>query len=96
MPDDNMSDAQIDFDASATLRKWPSVNKERVGAALGARPYMIIEGTLGECIQRFTLQPKSQHHLYEIHTTPQPDLVSPIMSADRIVELGGWKDFLGK
>jgi len=63
------------------------------GAPLGARPYMVIEGTLGECIQRFMLQPKSQHHLYEIHTVPQPGLVSAVLSADRIVELAGWKDF---
>ena len=91
-----MPDIRIDFSAPATLRKWPSINKERVSAALGARPYMVIEGTLGECIQRFMLQPKSQHHLYEIHTVPQPDLVSAVLSADRIVELAGWKDFYGK
>jgi hypothetical protein len=71
----SMSDTRIDFSAPATLRKWPSVNKERVSAALGARPYMIMDGTLDECIERFMSQPESQHHLYEIHTTPQPDLV---------------------
>jgi hypothetical protein len=81
-----MSDTRIDFSAPATLRKWPSVNKERV-ALLGARPYMVIEGTLDECIQRFMLQPEAQRHLYEIHTAPQSDLVTPILSADRIVEL---------
>jgi hypothetical protein len=70
-----MSDTRIDFSAPATLRKWPSVNKERVSASLGARPYLIIEGTLDEYIRRFMLQPKSQHHLYEIHTVPQSDLV---------------------
>jgi hypothetical protein len=90
-----MPDTQIDFSAPATLRKWPSI-KERVSAALGTRPYMVIEGTLGECIQRFMLQPKSQHHLYEIHTVPPPGLVSAVLSADRIVELAGWKDFYGK
>src|ERR1035437_8266766 len=37
--------AEINFDAPATLRKWPSVNHERVSASLGARPYMIIDGT---------------------------------------------------
>jgi hypothetical protein len=57
---------------------------------------MIIEGTLDECIRRFMLQPKSQHHLYEIHTEPQTDLVSAILSADHVVELAHLRDFLGK
>src|SRR5664279_4244360 len=73
---------RIDFNAPATLRKWPSVNKERVSASRGARPYMIIEGTLDECIQQFMLQPQAQHHLYEIHTAPQSDLVGAILSTD--------------
>ena len=91
-----MSDNQIDFSAPATLRKWPSVNNERVSASLGARPYLIIDGTLEECIGRFMSQPKSQHHLYEIHTAPQSDLVSAILSADHVVELARLRDFLGK
>jgi hypothetical protein len=91
-----MSDARVDFSAHATLRKWPSVNKERVSASLGARPYMIIEGTLDECIQQFMLQSEAQRHLYEIHTTPQGDLVSAILSKDHIVELARLRDFLGK
>ena len=92
MPDN----AEINFDAPAALRKWPSVNKERVSAALGARPYMIIEGSLDDCIRKFMLQPKSQHHLYEIHTAPHSDLVSAILSADHIVELARLRDFLEK
>jgi hypothetical protein len=91
-----MSDNQIDFSAPATLRKWPSVNNERVSASLGARPYLIIDGTLDECIGRFMSQPKSQHHLYEIHTAPQSDLVSAILSADHVVELARLRDFLEK
>ena len=89
-----MSDTRIDFSAPATLRKWPSVNKKRVSAALGARPYMIMDGTLDECIERFMSQPESQHHLYEIHTAPQSDLVSAILSADHVIELARLKDFL--
>ena len=93
MPD---KEVQINFHAPATLRKWPSVNGERVSAALGARPYMIMDGTLDECIERFMSQPESQHHLYEIHTAPQSDLVSAILSADHVVELARLRDFLGK
>jgi hypothetical protein len=57
---------------------------------------MIIEGTLDECIRKFMLQPKSQRHLYEIHTVPQSDLVSAILSTEHIVELARLRDFLGK
>jgi hypothetical protein len=58
-----MSDTRIDFSAPATLRKWPSINKERVSASLGARPYMISEGTLDECIQQFMKLREAQRHL---------------------------------
>jgi hypothetical protein len=91
-----MSDSRIDFGAPATLRKWPSVNSERVSASLGASPYLVVDGTLDECIRKFMSQPKSQHHLYEIHTAPQADLVSAILSADHVVELARLRDFLGE
>ena len=91
-----MPDSKVDFSAAATLRKWPTLNDQRVSASLGARPYMIIEGTLDECIRKFMLQPKSQRHLYEIHTVPQSDLVSAILSTEHIVELVRLRDFLGK
>jgi hypothetical protein len=91
-----MSDTQIDFSAPATLRKWPSLNKQRVSASLGARPYMISEGTLDECIQQFMQLPEAQRHLYEIHTAPQSDIVGAILSTDHVVELARLRDFLGK
>jgi hypothetical protein len=91
MPD---REVKINFDAPATLRKWPSVNSERVSISLGARPYLVIDGTLDECIRKFMSQPKSQHHLYEIHTAPQSDLVSAILSAEHIVEIARLRDFL--
>jgi hypothetical protein len=89
-----MSDTQIDFSAPATLRKWPSLNKQRVSGSLGARPYMISEGTLDECIQQFMQLPEAQRHLYEIHTAPQSDLVSAVLSPDHVVELARLRDFL--
>ncbi len=85
---------KINFYAPATLRKWPSVNSERISASLGARPYLIVDGTLDECIRKFMSQPKSQHHLYEIHTAPQSDLVTAILSAEHIVEIARLRDFL--
>ena len=92
MPD--KEEAQINFDALATLRKWPSLNNERVNASLGARPYLIIDGTLDECIRKFMAMPVGQHHLYEIHTAAQSDLVSAVLSAEHIVELARLRDFL--
>jgi hypothetical protein len=91
-----MPDTRIDCSAPATLRKWPSLNKQRVSASLGARPYMIGEGTLDECIQQFMRQPEAQRHLYEIHTAPQSDLVGAILSTEHIVELARLRDSLGK
>jgi hypothetical protein len=91
-----MSDTRIDFSAPAVLRKWPSVNKERVSASLGARPYMIIDSTLDGCIQKLMSQPASQRHLYEIHTAPQSDLVSAVLSGDHVIELARLRDFLGQ
>ena len=87
-------EVQIDFDAPAALRKWPSLNNERINASLGARPYVIIEGTLDECIRKFMAMPVGRHHLYEIDTAAQSDLVSAVLSAAHIVELSRLRDFL--
>ena len=87
-------DIQIDFAAPASLRKWPSLKNERISTSWGATPYLIADGTLDECIRQFISKPASQHHLYEIHTAPQLDLVRAVLSAEYIVELGRLRDFL--
>jgi len=84
----------IDFNAPAILRKWPSLNNERVSAALGARPYLVFDGSLDECIRQFLAKPAKQRQLYEIHTAPQTDLVSAVMSAEHIAEIARLRDFL--
>jgi hypothetical protein len=84
----------IDFSAPAILRKWPSLNNERISASLGARPYLVVDGTLDECIRQFLAKPASQRQLYEIHTAPQTDLVSAVLSAEHIVEIARLRDFL--
>jgi hypothetical protein len=66
-------DTKIDFLAPAALTKWPSVNKERVSAALGARPYTIIAGTLDECIRKFMSQPVS--NIIYMKFTPRRSLI---------------------
>ena len=88
-----MSD-KIDFNAPAELRKWPSLNNERVSAAFGARPYLIVDGTLDECVRQFLTKPATQHHLYEIRTAPQTDFISAVLSAEHIIEIARLRDFL--
>jgi hypothetical protein len=82
---------QINFDAPAVLRKWPSLNNARISSAT---PYLVAEGTLDECIRQFTLKPMSQLHLYEIHTAPQGEVITPVLSAQQILELARLRDFL--
>ena len=84
----------IDFNAPAILRKWPSLNNERISAAFGARAYLVAEGSLDECLRQFLAKPASQRQLYEIHTAPQTDLVSAVLSAEHIVEIARLRDFL--
>jgi hypothetical protein len=64
------NEAHVNFDAPAVLRKWPSVNNQRRAIATG--PYLLLDGTLDECIREFMAKPAPQRHLYEIHTAPQP------------------------
>jgi hypothetical protein len=88
------TNVQINFDAPATLRKWPSLKNERVRAADGGRPYSTFDGSLDDCIRQFMAKPASQRHLYEIHTASQGELISGVLSAEQIVELARLRDFL--
>jgi hypothetical protein len=88
------SGIHINFNTPAILRKWPSLNNERISASLGARAYLVVDGSLDECIRQFLAKPPSQRHLYEIHTAAQTDLVSAILSVEDIVEIARLRDFL--
>jgi hypothetical protein len=81
----------MNFDAPAVLKKWPSLNNERIS---NARPYLVSDGTLDECIRQFISKPASSHHLYEIHTAPQPSLGTGVLSAEHVLELARLRDFL--
>lgn len=89
-----MSDTEIDFNAPAVLRKWPSLNNERVPKPWGGVPYFIFEGTLDECIKQF--MSKAHQHLYEIHTKSQPPLVTGVLEREHLVELARLRDFLSR
>jgi hypothetical protein len=82
----------INFGAPAVLRKWPSLRNER--RTEGTGPYLLIDGTLDECMREFMVKSITTRHLYEILTAPQPPVVSAILSGEHIVELARLRDFL--
>lgn len=85
------TEAPVRFDVPAILRKWPSLNNAR---RTDGSPYLVIEGTLDECIREFMAKPGSTQHLYEIQTAPQPPLVTEVLSAEHVVELARLREFL--
>jgi hypothetical protein len=82
----------VNFDAPAVLRKWPSLNNQRRTDATG--PYLLLDSTLGECIREYMARAARYRHLYEIHTTPQPPLVTDVLSEEIVAELERLREFL--
>ena len=77
---------------AAILRKWPSLNNRRRTGVVG--PYLLLESTLDACLQEFMAKPAPMRHLYEVHTSPQPPLVSAVLSEEIVAELARLRDFL--
>ena len=92
MSDRDLTTSGINFDAPATFRKWPSLNGQRRIESAGA--YLLLDGTLDECIRQFLAKPPAVWHLYEIHTAPQAPLVGAILSGEIVAELARLRDFL--
>jgi hypothetical protein len=86
------NEVQLKFDVPAVLRKWPSLQNQR--RTDGTGPYLVVDATLDECIREFLAKPASIRHLYEIHTAPQPPLVSAVLSGELVAELARLRDFL--
>lgn len=86
-------DHHVNFDAPAVLRKWSSLNNHQRRIE-GTGPYLLMEGTLDECIREFMAKPAPYRHLYEIHTSPQPPLVAEILSGEIVTELARLREFL--
>ncbi len=85
------TNSKVDFVAPAKLCKWPSLgNRPR----LDRDTYQVVEGTLDRCIAAFMERPEATRHLYEIHTAPQPPLVTEILSPEHIAELSRLREFL--
>jgi hypothetical protein len=85
------NETHVDFDKPAVLRKWPSLQNQR---RTDGTPYLVVDATLNECIREFMAKPASMRHLYEIHTAPQPPLVSAVLSGEIVAELARLRDFL--
>jgi hypothetical protein len=86
------TESQVNFNAPAILRKWPSLNNQRRTEDAGG-PYLVVDGTLDECIGEFMAKPARIRHLYEIHASPQPPLVSSVLSGDTSLSSRGYAIF---
>ena len=53
----------------------------------------ILDGTLDDCIQKVIAKPSSTHHLYEIHTAPQGDLIGAVLSETSFREIARLREF---
>lgn len=91
MGDVSGTGSKVDFGVLAVLHKWPSLANQR-------RPdrdsYRVSEGTLDQCITAFMDKPAATRHLYEIHTSAQPPLVTDILSPEHVAELSRLREFL--
>jgi hypothetical protein len=92
MEDDVPTARHLDFNARASLRKWPSLGNQRTGKA--ANPYLVLEGTLDECLRKLMAYVASSRHLYEIHTAPQPPWVQQVMAGETVAELAQLRDLV--
>jgi hypothetical protein len=81
----------IAYDAPADLKKWPSLNGQRLNA--GRQPYLVFNGTLAECIRELMAKPVKQISLYDIVTEPQPVFDRPVLSPGDAAEIALRKDF---
>ena len=87
-----MSNAEIDFTAPATLRKWPSLNGKHNLNAEFLDAYLVFDGTLDQCVREFMSKPAQS--LYVIHSKPQSPLVTEVIGLELITELARLRDFL--
>jgi hypothetical protein len=80
----------VNFSATASLRKWPSLGNQRSSQA--ANPYLVLDGTLDECLRKLMSHAANTRHLYEIHAAPQPPWVSEVMAGETVAELARLRD----
>ena len=80
----------IAYDVAADLKKWPSLNNQRV---TGKTPYLVYNGTLADCIRQLLAKPVKQISLYDIATERQAAFDSSVLSPGEAAEIAMRKDF---
>ena len=80
----------IAYDVAADLKKWPSLNNQRV---TGKTPYLVYNGTLADCIRQLLAKPVKQISLYDIVTERQAAFDSSVLSPGDAAEIAMRKDF---
>ena len=83
-------DLPIAYDVPADLKKWPSLNNQRV---TGKTPYSVYNGTLADCIRQLLAKPVKQISLYDIVTEHQAAFDSAVLSPGDAAEIAMRKDF---
>ena len=70
----------------------PSLNNER-RTDKGRSPYLLMEGTLDECIKEVVAKPAHKRHLYENPCIAHNlRLISRVLSGEAVVELARRRD----
>ena len=80
----------IAYDVPADLKKWPSLNNQRVTSKA---PYLVYNGTLADCIRQLLAKPVKQISLYDIVTERQPAFDSAVLSPGDAAEIAMRRDF---
>jgi hypothetical protein len=78
----------VNFDTPAVLSKWASLGNERRN---DSHPYLLVDGTLNECLRNFMAKPASARHLYEIRVSV--DVASSVLPKGLVAELAGLQNF---
>jgi hypothetical protein len=81
----------IVYDAPADLKKWPSLNNQRLNG--NSRPYLVFNGTLAECVRELMAKPIKAISLYDIVTEPQPAFDQTVLSPADAAEIAMRRDF---
>ncbi|MGO8909800.1 MAG: hypothetical protein ACLQDM_10860 [Bradyrhizobium sp.] len=81
----------IIYDAPADLKKWPSLNGQRLNG--GRQPYLVFNGTLADCVRELLAKPLKGISLYDIVTEPQPAFDKKVLSPGDAAEIARRKDF---
>jgi hypothetical protein len=81
----------VNFDTPAVLRKWASLGNER---RIERNPYLLVDGTLDECLQQIMAKPASVRHLYEIHVVPDVPLLSAVLPDALVAELARRRNYV--